>query len=52
MKQIDKDEILRNSISKKNIHKVQQYKIEVIKPALKELLENSLSEQKECVKVN
>ena len=52
LEKLASDENLRNSISEKNLLKVQQYKIEVIKPALKELLENSLTEQKECVKVN
>lgn len=35
------NEILRKSISEKNLLKVQQYKIDVVKIALKELLENS-----------
>ncbi len=49
-KNLDKlvsDENLRNTISEKNLLKVHQYKIEVVMPALKELLENSLSEREE-----
>ncbi len=52
LEKLASDEILRKSISEKNIRKVHQYKIEVIKPALKELLENSLPNPQELVKVD
>lgn len=45
----DKD--LRYKISQENLSKVQQYKIEVIKPALKELLDKC-TQKKDTVKVN
>lgn len=36
------DKNLRNTIFEENLHKVQQYKMEVIKPTVKKLLENAL----------
>ena len=52
LEELASDENLRKRISEKNLLKVHQYKIVIVKPALIELLENSLSEQKEYIKVN
>lgn len=52
LEKLASDKDLRKTISQQNLLKVQQYKIEIIKPALKELLDNYLPEQKETVKVD
>lgn len=48
---LSSDEALREMISQNNLLKVQQYKIEVIRSTLKELLDDCLSDHKEIAKV-